>query len=139
MRLLIQHLPVARRAHRLGRGRRPNPAVILDQRQIGAKILVENRHASDDSAWQNMLPAPLWGLDSIWTMNPESPVHGLSERLPAAGVRVEARLDGREEIAIDDGLVPARMRPPLVDDQAAIDSVAQQLKERATAERPAAG
>ena len=28
-----------------------------------------------------MLPAPLWGLDSIWTMNPESPVHGLSERL----------------------------------------------------------
>ena len=63
------------------RGRRPNPAVILDQRQIGAKILDENRHASDDSAWQNMLPAPLWGLDSIWTMNPESPVHGLSERL----------------------------------------------------------
>ena len=28
-----------------------------------------------------MLPAPLWGLDSIWTMNPESPVHGLSEQL----------------------------------------------------------
>ena len=38
-------------------GRRPNPAVTLDQRQIGAKILVENHHASDDSAWQNMLPA----------------------------------------------------------------------------------
>ena len=60
-RLLIQHLPVARRAHRLGSGRRPNPAVTLDQRQIGAKILVENRHASDDSAWQNMLPSPLVG------------------------------------------------------------------------------
>ena len=26
--------------------------------------------------------SPLWGLDSIWTMNPESPVHGLNERLP---------------------------------------------------------
>ena len=63
----------------------------------------------------------------------------LTIRCPAAGVRVEPRLDGREEIAIDDGLVPAGMRPPLVDDQAAIDSVAQQLKERATAERPAAG
>ena len=63
----------------------------------------------------------------------------LAIRCPAAGVRVEARLDGREEIAIDDGLVPAGMRPPLVDDQAEIDSVAQQLKERATAERPAAG
>ena len=25
--------------------------------------------------------SPLWGLDSIWTMNPESPVHGLNERL----------------------------------------------------------
>ena len=56
--LLIQHLPVAQQAHRLGSGRRPNPAVTLDQRQIGAKILVENHHASDDSAWQNMLPAP---------------------------------------------------------------------------------
>ena len=60
-------------------------------------------------------------------------------RCSAAGVRVEPRLDGREEIAIDDGLVPAGMRPPLVDDHAAIDSVAQQVKERATAERPAAG
>ena len=34
-----------------------------------------------------MLSAPLWGLDSIWTMNPESPVHGLSERLPFHGLR----------------------------------------------------
>ena len=25
--------------------------------------------------------SPLWGLNSIWTMNPESPVHGLNERL----------------------------------------------------------
>ena len=39
--LLIQHLPVARRAHRLGSGRRPNPAVTLDQRQIGAELLFE--------------------------------------------------------------------------------------------------
>ena len=29
--------------------------------------------------------SPLWGLNSIWTMNPESPVHGLNERLLSAG------------------------------------------------------
>ena len=60
-------------------------------------------------------------------------------RCTTAGVRVEARLDGLEEVGIDDGLMPARMRPPLVDDHAAIDSVPQHLKERATAERSAAG
>ena len=58
---------------------------------------------------------------------------------PAAGVRVEACLDSLEETGIDDGVVPARMRPPLVDDHAAIDLVPQQVKERAAAERPAAG
>ena len=60
-------------------------------------------------------------------------------RCATASVRVEACLDGLEEIGIDDGVVPARMRPPLVDDHAAIDSVPQQVKERAAAERPAAG
>ena len=29
-----------------------NGAITLDQRQVGAKILVQNHHAHDDSAWQ---------------------------------------------------------------------------------------
>ncbi len=37
----------------------------------------------------------------------------LTIRCPAAGVRVEACLDSLEETGIDDGLVPAGMRPPL--------------------------
>ena len=84
MRPLIQQLPVARRAHRLGRCRGGRPgsvvpgraiiriraesplecraAVARVRRQVCSDILVENRHALDDSAWRRALPAPLWAL-----------------------------------------------------------------------------
>ena len=32
-------------------GGQPDPAITLDQRQAGAKILVQNHHVHDDSAW----------------------------------------------------------------------------------------
>ena len=58
----IQRPQVARRALRHGHWARPEPAVTLDQRQVGAETFVENRHAFDDSAWQGALPdCPLAG------------------------------------------------------------------------------
>ena len=60
-------------------------------------------------------------------------------RCTTASVRIDARLDSLEEISINDGLVSAWMHPSLVDDHAEIEPVPQQLKERAAAERPAAG
>ena len=36
----------------------------LDQRQVGAKILVKNRHALDDNAWQKAFTSPLVGPQS---------------------------------------------------------------------------
>ena len=71
---LIQRAQVARRGPRHGHGARSDPAVALDQRQVGAKILVKNRHALDDNAWQKALPAPLWGLNPMGMMIPMSPI-----------------------------------------------------------------
>ena len=69
---LIHRRPVARHVLGHGRGGRPHPAVALDQRQAGAKILLQNRHALDDSACRIALPAPLRNLDSLWMMSPKS-------------------------------------------------------------------
>ena len=44
--------------------------------------------------------SPLWGLNSIWTMNPESPVHGLNERLPGAIGDIAGHVTGLEGEAI---------------------------------------
>ena len=56
--LLIQGLEIARRDRRCRLGQRPYP-VAFGQRRVYAEIIVQNRHALDDSARQNMLPAPL--------------------------------------------------------------------------------
>ena len=69
----IQRPQVARRALRHGHWARPEPAVTLDQRQVGAETFVENRHAFDDSAWQGALPAPLRDLNSMGMMIPMPP------------------------------------------------------------------
>ena len=71
---LIPRPQVARRALRHRHGARPDPAVTLDQRQVGAETFVENRHASDDSAWQSALPVPLRDLNSMGMMIPMSPI-----------------------------------------------------------------
>ena len=48
----------ARLRRRCCLGGRPKPTVALNQRQVRAEILLVNRHALDDSAWQIALPAP---------------------------------------------------------------------------------
>ena len=76
--LLIPRPPVARLSRRRAR---PSPAAALGQRQVGTEILVENRHALDDSAWQSALPAPLRDLDSVGMMIPMSPIPRLHRTL----------------------------------------------------------
>ena len=56
--LFIQGLEIARRGRRGRLGRRPNPGTVLGQRRAYGEIIVQNRHALDDSAGQIVLPAP---------------------------------------------------------------------------------
>ena len=57
--LFIQGFEIARRGRRGRLGRRPNPGTVLGQRPVYGEIIVQNRHALDDSAGQIVLPAPL--------------------------------------------------------------------------------
>ena len=75
--LLIQGLEILRRARRCQLGRRPNPGAVLDQRRVYGEIIVQNRHALDDSGGQIVLPDPLCSLDSSWTMIQMRDFHGL--------------------------------------------------------------
>ena len=93
-------------------GDRPSPAAALGQRQVGAVIFVENRHALDDSAWQNALPAPLRDLDSMGMMIPMSPIPRLGRTLTGR-VRADAhgsRLKKRQGSS-NDGRSLFRMEP----------------------------
>ena len=50
LRLFEQRRPVERLAHRCHDGKRPQGVAALGRRQVGAEILVKNRHARDGSA-----------------------------------------------------------------------------------------
>jgi len=57
--LFIQGFEIARRGRRGRLGRRPNPSTVLGQRRAYGEIIVQSRHALDDSAGQIVLPDPL--------------------------------------------------------------------------------
>ena len=57
--LFIQGFEIAWRDCRCRPGRRPNPGSVLGQRRACGEIIVQSRHALDDSAGQIVLPDPL--------------------------------------------------------------------------------
>ena len=69
---LLQPLQVVRCACRCGGGK-ANPLAALGQRRLCGKISVENRHAFDDSAWPDSLPAGNHILSAL--------LHGTTESL----------------------------------------------------------
>ena len=104
--LLIKGLEIVRFSRCRPLGRRPNPVVALDQCRLYREIIVQNRHALDNSARQIVLPAPLWDLDSMGMVIQMRDLHGLNEQLRASTPDTEGSV-----VRDAQGCAPVRMKP----------------------------